>query len=386
MSHQHHFHPVPQLGSPVKQENPSSTYLKQVHQEGQIKQETNGQPTPLSYPPYHPQPSASLYNQPSYTGLGSTNTTNSNSGNITTINSNTNNNGNGTNTGSHMPPTSTNPLSSFAASTLSSGPYSINSHFMGLGHGPSTLNASSSSSSASGPGIVGGSASGTATPVLNGPSSPTLNGHNTYGYGNNGTGTNSTPNGSPYVSHQQAPYHSQYQQHMSFQHPNGSSSNLTSGYYSNTGINNSNGNTTGNTTGNGSHNNNNGSNSNGNGNSNNNNSNNINNNSSHSSSNSSNASPPYQQHSSQQHHVQFSAPGPARTQYSSLVPPLTDTQYAQYHQLLASPFSSTASTPYHSNHSTPYSSMPGSPTLEYQQLPGSTLAQKPKRRQVKNAC
>ncbi|KAG0327677.1 hypothetical protein BG004_002713, partial [Podila humilis] len=76
--------------------------------------------------------------------------------------------------------------------------------------------------------------------------------------------------------------------------------------------------------------------------------------------------------------------GPARSQYSSLVPPLSETHYAQYHQLLGSPFSSSASTPYHSNHSTPYSSMPGSPTLEYQTVPrsGSGLAQKPKRRQA----
>ncbi|KAF9398421.1 hypothetical protein BGZ94_006007, partial [Podila epigama] len=76
-----------------------------------------------------------------------------------------------------------------------------------------------------------------------------------------------------------------------------------------------------------------------------------------------------------------------RPQYAPLVPPLTDAQYAQYQQLLASPFSSAASTPYHSNQSTPYSSMPASPTLEYQQLPdGGTITPKPKRRQVKNAC
>ncbi|KAG0279734.1 hypothetical protein BGZ96_001840 [Linnemannia gamsii] len=94
-------------------------------------------------------------------------------------------------------------------------------------------------------------------------------------------------------------------------------------------------------------------------------------------------------------HVQFNstAPSPMRQHqqqpYSSLVPPLSDTHYAQYHQLLGpSAFSSAQSSPYHSNHSTPYSSMPGSPTQEYQQLGGSPLGQgqKPKRRQVKNAC
>ncbi|KAF9429631.1 hypothetical protein BGZ76_001170 [Entomortierella beljakovae] len=73
-------------------------------------------------------------------------------------------------------------------------------------------------------------------------------------------------------------------------------------------------------------------------------------------------------------------------QYAPLVPPLSDAQYAQYRQLLGSALSSAASTPYHSNQSTPYSSMPTSPTLEYQQLSDPSMAQKPKRRQVKNAC
>ncbi|KAF9976125.1 hypothetical protein BGZ73_009100 [Actinomortierella ambigua] len=110
-----------------------------------------------------------------------------------------------------------------------------------------------------------------------------------------------------------------------------------------------------------------------------------------------------QSHQSHQSHQQQTSTGfqtpqqPLRPQYASLVPPLTDAQYAQYHQLLGSPFSSAPSTPYHSNHSTPYSSMPASPTLEYQQLAGGSSAtgadgstipmqQKPKRRQVKNAC
>ncbi|KAG0200985.1 hypothetical protein BGX28_006090 [Mortierella sp. GBA30] len=105
----------------------------------------------------------------------------------------------------------------------------------------------------------------------------------------------------------------------------------------------------------------------------------------------------YQQHQQQGSNSQFNA-GPAaapitplrqqqQQQYAPLVPPLTDAQYAQYHQLLGSAFSSAASTPYHSNQSTPYSSMPTSPTLEYQQLSDpNNLLQKPKRRQVKNAC
>ncbi|KAG0367588.1 hypothetical protein BGZ54_003633 [Gamsiella multidivaricata] len=81
-----------------------------------------------------------------------------------------------------------------------------------------------------------------------------------------------------------------------------------------------------------------------------------------------------------------SAPLRQQPQYAPLVPPLSDAQYAQYHQLLGSAFSSAASTPYHSNQSTPYSSMPTSPTLEYQQLSDPNMIQKPKRRQVKNAC
>ncbi|KAG0216067.1 hypothetical protein BGX28_005962 [Mortierella sp. GBA30] len=125
-----------------------------------------------------------------------------------------------------------------------------------------------------------------------------------------------------------------------------------------------------------------------------------------------NSSPPYgshpqqpgQQQPQQPHHsngnggsqLSSTAPSPMRQhqpQYAPLVPPLSDSQYAQYHQLLgSSAFSSAQSTPYHSNHSTPYSSMPGSPTLEYQQMNNgvnnneSALTQKPKRRQVKNAC
>ncbi|KAF8978116.1 hypothetical protein BGZ46_006817 [Entomortierella lignicola] len=79
-------------------------------------------------------------------------------------------------------------------------------------------------------------------------------------------------------------------------------------------------------------------------------------------------------------------PTQQQQQYAPLVPPLSDAQYAQYRQLLGSALSSAASTPYHSNQSTPYSSMPTSPTLEYQQLSDPNMLQKPKRRQVKNAC
>ncbi|KAG0216868.1 hypothetical protein BGX31_000441 [Mortierella sp. GBA43] len=101
-------------------------------------------------------------------------------------------------------------------------------------------------------------------------------------------------------------------------------------------------------------------------------------------------SPP-QQH--QQQHgstsTSFNAIPPAQVrqqQYPPLVPPLTPAQHAQYHLLLGSALSSAASTPYHSNQSTPYSSMPASPTLDHQQLGDPNLVQKPKRRQVKNAC
>ncbi|KAG0329428.1 hypothetical protein BG000_000081 [Podila horticola] len=303
MSHQHHYHHS-HLGSPVKQESPSSSpsssspYLNKE----QIKQENPSSSSSTSYPSYHAQTFP-------------------------------------------IPPGQT---SSYSQSS----PYNINGHLMGL------------NMQSHGSGLMSGAASGAATPVLSNsalsnssaPSSPTLNNNYNYnssigGSGGSGTGANSNSNAnSPYLQHQQ-PYH-QYQH--SYHH----GSNLaSSGYY------NSN-------SGNG--------NNNGNGSSNNNSNNNSNSN------NSNNNSPPYSSQTSSQNHVQFSTPG--RTQYSSLVPPLSETTYAQYHQLLASPFGSSASTPYHSNHSTPYSSMPASPTLEYQQLPGSSLAPKPKRRQVKNAC
>ena len=83
--------------------------------------------------------------------------------------------------------------------------------------------------------------------------------------------------------------------------------------------------------------------------------------------------------------VSSTAPSPMRQQqpYSSLAPPLTDTQYAQ----MLGPFSSTQSTPYHSSQSTPYSSIPPSPTQAHAQLYGGDhLHERIKRRQVKNAC
>ncbi|KAG0048582.1 hypothetical protein BGZ83_006466 [Gryganskiella cystojenkinii] len=78
------------------------------------------------------------------------------------------------------------------------------------------------------------------------------------------------------------------------------------------------------------------------------------------------------------------APSPMRQQqtYSSLAPPLTDSQYAQ----MLGPFGSTQSTPYHSSQSTPYSSIPPSPTQSHAQPFGGDQPQKSKRRQVKNAC
>ena len=82
--------------------------------------------------------------------------------------------------------------------------------------------------------------------------------------------------------------------------------------------------------------------------------------------------------------VSSTAPSPMRQQqtYSSLAPPLTDSQYAQ----MLGPFGSTQSTPYHSSQSTPYSSIPPSPTQSHAQPFGGDQPHKAKRRQVKNAC
>ncbi|KAG0211553.1 hypothetical protein BGX33_004237 [Mortierella sp. NVP41] len=243
-------------------------------------------------------------------------------------------------------------------STLPSNPYSLNNHLMGLTmhSGSSTptsggpgLNSSSLAPAPTSSGLMGGNTSGSTTPSMahaSAPSSPRL-GNLQYGHYNQGG--SSLYHQHPYQQ-QQHQHHSsqhQYQSQQPHQHSNLSSSNLTSSFYP--------------------------------------------------------TSPPHQhqqqqyqsQHQQQQQQQSGSStpfnslpPAPLRQQpqYAPLVPPLTDAQYAQYHQLLGSAFSSAASTPYHSNQSTPYSSMPTSPTLEYQQLADPNLAQKPKRRQVKNAC
>lgn len=244
-------------------------------------------------------------------------------------------------------------------STLPPNPYSLNSHLMGLSmhSGSSTptsgggLNSSSLAPTPSGSGMMGGNTSGSTTPSMahaSAPSSPRLSGLQ-YGSAMSShynQGGSSLYHQHPY-QHQQHSSQHQYQSQQPHQHSNLSSNNLTSNFYP--------------------------------------------------------ASPPHQhqqqsyqsQHQSQQQQggsstpsINTLPPAPLRQtpQYAPLVPPLTDAQYAQYHQLLGSAFSSAASTPYHSNQSTPYSSMPTSPTLEYQQLSDPNLAQKPKRRQVKNAC
>ncbi|KAF9102132.1 hypothetical protein BGX27_011166 [Mortierella sp. AM989] len=246
----------------------------------------------------------------------------------------------------------------------SAGSYNLPRHLMAMNMQHGSVVSATSTSTTNGTNSVAGSGAG--TPVMtnahlnpNGlssaPSSPILNSLQYHGansqFNSNVNSNNNSGSSSPYIQHQpyaQSPYQSQQQQH-SYQHQNGSHANdLTpNNYY--------------------------------------------------------NSSPPYGSHQQQQHgsgntsgsgsHVQFSstAPSPMRqhqqSQYAPLVPPLSESQYAQYHQLLgSSAFSSTQSTPYHSNHSTPYSSMPGSPTREYQHLSEKQLSQKPKRRQVKNAC
>ncbi|KAG9069957.1 hypothetical protein KI688_009285 [Linnemannia hyalina] len=242
-------------------------------------------------------------------------------------------------------------MNSFSA--LPPNPYSLNSHLMGLSmhSGSSTptsgggLNSSSLAPTPTSSGMMGGNTSGSTTPSMahaSAPSSPRLSGLQ-YGYNQGGS---SLYHQHPYQHQQHSSQHQYQSQQQPHQHSNLSSSNLTSSFYP--------------------------------------------------------ASPPHQhqqqsyqsQHQSQQQAGSSTPsfntlpPAPLRQtpQYAPLVPPLTDAQYAQYHQLLGSAFSSAASTPYHSNQSTPYSSMPTSPTLEYQQLSDPSLAQKPKRRQVKNAC
>ncbi|KAG0247456.1 hypothetical protein BG011_001451 [Mortierella polycephala] len=242
-----------------------------------------------------------------------------------------------------------------------SNPYNLNSHLMGLSMQSGSTSAASLTSSSLAPasvaagGIGASNISGSTTPAIayaSAPSSPIMNNLQYNPSGNSHYNQNSSSlYHQPTYQQQHQQYSNQHtyssQQQQQHQHSNQhsvqglSSSNLTSSFYP--------------------------------------------------------TSPPLQhqqqQYQPQQQHgtsTQFNAMPPApprqQSQYAPLVPPLSDAQYAQYHQLLGSTFSSAASTPYHSNQSTPYSSMPTSPTLEYQQLADPNMVQKPKRRQVKNAC
>ncbi|KAF9567485.1 hypothetical protein EC968_003208 [Mortierella alpina] len=233
-------------------------------------------------------------------------------------------------------------MNSFSA--LPANPYNLNNHLMGLSmrQNPSVpssnarMNQASLAPTSQGSGLLSGNVSGSTTPALayaSAPSSPVMN---NMPYNSSG---NSQYHPSSSSLYQQQPF----QQH-SHQHPQQQHSSLTASFYP--------------------------------------------------------TSPPnqhqqlqYQQQQQQQQPGSLnsfngvpSAPLRQQPQYAPLVPPLTDAQYAQYHQLLGSTFSSAASTPYHSNQSTPYSSMPTSPTLDHQQLSDPNFVQKPKRRQVKNAC
>ncbi|KAF9937381.1 hypothetical protein BGZ67_001325 [Mortierella alpina] len=237
---------------------------------------------------------------------------------------------------------SSTPMNSFSA--LPANPYNLNNHLMGLSmrqnpSAPSSnarMNQSSLAPTSQASGLLSGNVSGSTTPSLayaSAPSSPIMNNMQ---YNSSG---NSQYHPSTSSLYQQQPF----QQH-NHQHPQQQHSSLTASFYP--------------------------------------------------------TSPPnqhqqlqYQQQQQQQQQGSLnsfngvpSAPLRQQPQYAPLVPPLTDAQYAQYHQLLGSTFSSAASTPYHSNQSTPYSSMPTSPTLDHQQLSDPNFVQKPKRRQVKNAC
>ncbi|KAI7816267.1 hypothetical protein BC939DRAFT_54413 [Gamsiella multidivaricata] len=239
-------------------------------------------------------------------------------------------------------------LSSFAA--LPPNPYNLNTHLMGLSMQNSSSSAGLSSSSSLAPvptssSLMNGGNSGSTTPSMvyaSAPSSPNLRNLQYNPSGNAQYNQSSSLYSQPphQQQHSQYSFHAQQQQPQQQQH---SVQSLTSSFYP--------------------------------------------------------TSPPHQhqQKSYQQQQQQQagsstsfnsmpSAPLRQQPQYAPLVPPLSDAQYAQYHQLLGSAFSSAASTPYHSNQSTPYSSMPTSPTLEYQQLSDPNMIQKPKRRQVKNAC
>ncbi|KAF9995519.1 hypothetical protein BGZ80_004466 [Entomortierella chlamydospora] len=313
--------------------------LSPIKQEPQVKQEPLSQPSvSLSY---HAQPSIYQQQQP-YANFSSTSTSSSTTGSLTSF-----------------------------QNLTSTANYNLPRHLMAMNMQHGAVSGASASTTN---GTNSAAGSGAGTPVMasahlssnalsSAPPSPILNNSLQYHpngansqFGSNVNSNSNSGANSPYIQHQtytQSPYQQQQQQH-SYQHQNNGhpSDPSPSNYYS--------------------------------------------------------SSPPYGTHQQQQQqqqqqqgqhgsgngsHVQFSstAPSPMRqhqqSQYAPLVPPLSESQYAQYHQLLgSSAFSSTQSTPYHSNHTTPYSSMPGSPTREYQQLNEKQSAQKPKRRQVKNAC
>ncbi|KAF9350795.1 hypothetical protein BGX26_011106 [Mortierella sp. AD094] len=248
---------------------------------------------------------------------------------------------------------STGNLSSFSA--LSSNPYNLNNHLMGLSmqnsSSSSGLGASSLAPGHNNSGLMSGANSGSTTPSMayaSAPSSPILSnlqynpsGNAQYGQSNSSLYYQQQSQQHPQHSNQYSYHNQQQPQHQS---QSMSSSSLTSSFYP--------------------------------------------------------TSPPHQHQQQPQQNgssTPFSSvpstplrqqhqPAQQQPQYAPLVPPLSDAQYAQYRQLLGSALSSAASTPYHSNQSTPYSSMPTSPTLEYQQLSDPSMLQKPKRRQVKNAC
>ncbi|KAI1300669.1 hypothetical protein EDD11_006067 [Mortierella claussenii] len=313
---------------------PQQTNQSQNQQPALVKQESKQEPIQLSTPQSYQQQQHFQYQQ-QQPGHGHTQSYNSLQG------------------------SSGQNLASFSA--LPPHPYNLNSHLMGLsmqanvsssGSSAAGLSSSSLTPVSAGSGLLSGANSGSTTPALayaSAPPSPNLSNlqYNASGNTQYGQSTSSLYHQHPQQHPTQYPYHNQqhqqHQTHSPHSHQNMAPNNLTSSFYP--------------------------------------------------------TSPPHQ-HQQQPYQQQQQGsgtpfagmpPAPLRpqqqqSQYAPLVPPLSDAQYAQYHQLLGSAFSSAASTPYHSNQSTPYSSMPTSPTLEYQQLADPNMLQKPKRRQVKNAC
>ncbi|KAF8934433.1 hypothetical protein EDD21DRAFT_203614 [Dissophora ornata] len=253
-------------------------------------------------------------------------------------------------------------LNSFAA--LPPNPYNINNHLMSLSmqtssQSPSSgagMNSSSLAPVPTGSGLMSGANSGSTTPLMaytSAPSSPNLANlqYNPSGNVHYGQSSSSLYRQSPQPQqHQQHSSQYSYHSQQQHQHPNQnmSTSSLTASFYPAS--------------------------------------------PSHQQQQQQSYQQPQQQQQQQQSapNMSFSSMPPAplrqQPQYAPLVPPLSEAHYAQYHQLLGSALSSAASTPYHSNQSTPYSSMPTSPTLEHLQLSDPNMVQKPKRRQVKNAC